>query len=389
MGTGGSIRASKTLQQAVVRKFNLGCSDNSALSLGAGTKLETVAVKIAEAIGWRDHLRILVEAEMCGTVITAFFGQLFCRDYRRNEAVYVRLLTALFPKDDSTTENSAQEVPKTNDEMLRSAVKLTYTSEEKLFDQKGNPMQLPINESGVADFSQCVELNELVISGNSEIKKLIVPDGVEIIKIENCSCLADIDLSNAKSLRNINIKGCGIKTFTTSSKCESLEKISLANCTNLTNINIPNAEKLNSIRVESCGVKSLTIPKSNTLSTIDIISCGNMIGLDVSMCSFSMLRFYKCCNFKTLSLPQKITKPSNSDVVATDSVLDSGLDKLMADDAADSKSRGQFIRKPAIMFNDCGADIAKSLQKRTDCVVGIRGTDARAKRKTSEFRLDS
>jgi hypothetical protein len=265
-----------------------------------------MAQQLVEKVTVREYWKILVEVGVCKSAVGAFFYHLF---HWRTAGTYVKLaekalvqlnsqpVLAGSPKMQEVRHDiprssvsskafgagssgaapaagSAATISETeNTERLQSAVKLIYTNKENEFtaiDAGGKSLlvRISIDEKGVADFSQCENLQILNISGNTAVKTVKFYEhgiNLKIINVTNCANLAEIDISAAVNLEEFRVKN------------------------NIT-------------------IQSLKLPESKQLSSVVFRNCRNMETLDASQCVFKRLICSDCINFKTLKLPDEMAK---------------------------------------------------------------------------------
>ncbi len=109
------------------------------------------------------------------------------------------------------------------------------------------------------DFSGCEFLDDVMISGNSTITGITIPDARDLsrLKIESLSALTSLELSGS-TIDCLEIFGCSSLTSLNVAEGNRLKKVSLNSNTSLKfiNTNLNAASTLEELRIESCSQSS-------------------------------------------------------------------------------------------------------------------------------------
>lgn len=136
------------------------------------------------------------------------------------------------------------------------------------------------------DFSGCEFLDDVMISGDSTITGITIPDARDLsrLKIESLSALTSLELSGS-TIDCLEIFGCSSLTSLNVAEGNRLKKVSLNRNTSLKflNTDLNAASTLEELRIESCSqLSDGSIPRDSidlsgysALKLVSIRDCGN------------------------------------------------------------------------------------------------------------------
>lgn len=212
-----------------------------------------------------------------------------------------------------------------------------------------------ITEIGESAFSNCVSLNKIVLPskltslgevafgncnaeisfpaslkyiprlGSNAVRKVIIPEGIEILKEEaflECKNLTEITLpSTINTIEDMAFDGTGITTFNWSQKINSIPAYAFCN-TNLTDFSVPeNVTEINDNAFYNClNMTKISIPKSVTYIGTDVFKyCRN---LTIYGYKDSAAESYaKANNIKFVSADYKVVFKDNGRTQKTEYVI--------------------------------------------------------------------